>query len=564
MFTRDELRGIPLFSALDDKELDYLSNTSADIRVLAGEYVVHEGDSNRALYIPVEGTLEVTKFIDGIERVVGVREPGDLFGEVPVVLNSPFLASLRAAQASRVAQIRVKDFHVISAAMPEVSATVGAAALDRVEGLQDLAAEAPQPLLTVVGPQYDNACFNVRDFLQRNSVDFDWLTPDDPEVASLSLDSAGTEKRYPIVKMKDGLLLVDPSMQEVACAVGLSVEPTAEIYDVAIIGGGPAGLAAAVYGASEGLTTMLIEREAPGGQAGTSSRIENYLGFPFGVSGDELAHRALQQAKRLGAEIVVTRSVEHLDAASKTIFLDGGQALRARTIILAPGVSWRRLEIPALERLNGLGVYYGAGRGEARSVQGKDIYIVGGGNSAGQAAVAFASHASSVTLVVRGEALSKTMSHYLTEQLKTKANVRVEVRSEVVDAIGDDHLEAIDVTNRETGETTRREAAALFVMIGADAETEWLPEEILRDSRGYVITGRDALESGAWTIERHPYLLETTIPGIFAVGDVRAGSIKRVAAGVGEGSMAIAFVHQYLAQPVAPLVEAAASGLNPA
>jgi len=549
MFTRDELRAIPLFSVLAEKELDYLANTSADIRVLPGEYVVNEGDTNRALYITAEGKLEVTKVVDGIERVIGIREPGDLFGEVPVVLNAPFLGSLRAAEHSRVIAVQVKDFHVISAVVPEISATVGASALDRVEGLQDLAAEPSEPNLTVIGPQYDNACYAMREFLHRNSVEFDWLTPQDPAAASLSLESNAAQERYPIVRLKDGTLLVDPSLKEIAGAVGLFVAPEHAVYDVAIIGGGPAGLAAAVYGASEGLSTILVEREAPGGQAGTSSRIENYLGFPFGVSGDELAHRALQQAKRMGAEIVVTRSVQGLDAASNAIFLDGGETLRARTIILAPGVTWRRLTIASLERLRGLGVYYGAGRGEARTVQGKDIYIIGGGNSAGQAAVSFANHANSVTLIVRGDALATSMSHYLTEQLKTKSNVRVEARSEVVEAFGGDHLDAIAVTNRETGETTRRNAAALFVMIGADAETAWLPEEIKRDSRGYVITGRDALESGSWSLERHPYLLETTVPGIFAVGDVRAGSVKRVAAGVGEGSMAIAFVHQYLAQP---------------
>lgn len=547
MFSRDELRAIPLFSALAEKELDYLASTSADIRVLPGEYVVHEGETHRALFVSVEGRLDVTKFVDGIERVVGVRGAGELFGEVPVVLNTPFLASLRAAEPSRVMQVQVKDFHVVAAAAPEVSATVGAAALDRVEGLQEIAAQPSPPELTVIGPQWDNACHVLREFLHRNSVEFDWFTPEDSAVASFLQDSIDADGRYPVVRLKDGSLLVDPSMRDIARTVGLRVAPEHALYDVAIIGGGPAGLAAAVYGASEGLSTILVEREAPGGQAGTSSRIENYLGFPFGVSGDELANRALQQATRMGAEIIVTRTVQNLDAASHTVFLDSGDVMRAKTIILAPGVSWRRLNIPSVDRLGGRGVYYGAARGEARSVQGKDIYLIGGGNSAGQAAVAFSSHANSVTLIVRGDALAKSMSHYLTEQLKTKSNVRVEVRSEVVDAYGDDHLEAIAVANRATGETTRRDAAALFVMIGADAETDWLPEEIGRDSRGYVITGPDVLKDGRWPIERDPYLLETSVPGIFAVGDVRAGSVKRVAAGVGEGSMAIAFVHQYLA-----------------
>jgi thioredoxin reductase (NADPH) len=534
MFARDDLRVIPLFSKLAEKELDYLTNTSADIRVQPGEYVVHEGDAHRALYVVAEGRLDATKFVDGVERPVGVRQPGDLFGEVPVVLNTPFLASLRAAEPSRVVQIEVKDFYTVAAAAPEVAEMVSAAALDRVEGLQDLAAEASDPEVTVIAPQWDNASYALRQFLQRNSVEFEWLIPE--EVG-----------HYPLVRLKNGSLLVDPPMREVASAIGLSVTPKQTIYDVVIIGGGPAGLAAGVYGASEGLSTMLIEREAPGGQAGTSSRIENYLGFPVGVSGDELAKRALQQAKRMGAEIVVTRTVQRLDADSHAVFLDGNDVLQGKTLILAPGVTWRRLNIPSLDSFRGRGVYYGAARGEARAVQGKDIFLVGGGNSAGQAAIAFSNHANCVTLLVRGDDLAKGMSHYLIEQLRTKSNIRIQLRSEVVGAYGGDHLEAIDVADRATGETTRRDAAALFVMIGAVAETAWLPQEIQRDARGYVVTGSEVTKSGRWQMERDPFLLETSVPGIFAVGDVRAGSVKRVAAGVGEGSMAIAFVHQHLA-----------------
>jgi thioredoxin reductase (NADPH) len=534
MFTREELRAIPLFADLADKELDYLANCAADTQVQLGEYVVHEGEARRALIVTIEGRLDVTKVVDGIETTVGVRTHGDLFGEVPVVLNAPFLASLRAAEPSRVMEVEVRDFHVVAAAAPQVSEKVGASALDRISGLQDLAAKDSEPEVTVIGPQWDDPCHNVREFLQRNSIEFDWITPETHDA------------NYPIVQLRDGRQLIQPSMRDIACAIGLRVTPSQETYDVVIIGGGPAGLAAAVYGASEGLSTVLIEREAPGGQAGTSSRIENYLGFPFGVSGDELANRALQQAKRMGAEIVVTRSVQRLEASTHTVHLDEGDLLRGRTIVLAPGVAWRKLDIPSLDRLRGRGVYYGAARGEARTVQGKDVFLIGGGNSAGQAAIAFSSHANSVTLLVRGDALAKSMSYYLIEQLNAKSNVRVETQSEVVDAFGDDHLEAIAVANRATGETIRREASGLFVMIGADAETHWLPPEIERDARGYVLSGADAFKSGRWPIDRDPYLLETSVPGIFAVGDVRAGSVKRVAAGVGEGSMAIAFVHQYL------------------
>jgi thioredoxin reductase (NADPH) len=407
MFTREELRGIPLFSDLADKDIEYLARTSADIHVLAGEYIVHEGDTRRALYAVVDGRIELTKFIDGAERVIGSeRGPGELFGEVPVVLDSPYLASFRAVRRSRLMRVDARDFRVVAASAPKMAAAVEAAALERIEGLQQIAAAPTQPPLAIIGPQFDDATHELREFLQRNSVDFDCIEPDGPG-------------NYPAVRLRDGTLLPGPSMRDIAVAIGLCVSPARSMYDVAIVGAGPAGLAAAVYGASEGLSTVLIECEAPGGQAGTSSRIENYLGFPYGVSGDELAQRALQQAKRLGAHIVVTRTVQRIDTDTRTLLLDGDEAVRAKTLVLATGVSWRRLNIASLERLSGRGVYYGAAPAETKFVQGKEIYLVGGGNSAGQAAINFANFADAVTLLVRAESLEKSMSYYLIEQLKT-------------------------------------------------------------------------------------------------------------------------------------------------
>jgi len=312
-----------------------------------------------------------------------------------------------------------------------------------------------------------------------------------------------------------------------------------------IIGAGPAGLAAAVYGASEGLRTIVVEREAPGGQAGTSSRIENYLGFPSGVSGDELASRALQQAKRLGAEILVTRSVAWIDPRTLTIELDGGDVVRARTIVLATGVAWRRLAIEGADRLVGKGIHYGAARSEASATHGLDVHLIGAGNSAGQAALFFANHARTVTLVVRSRSLGH-MSHYLTDQIGRKSNVTVRFDSEVAGVHGNTSLTAIDVRDRSSGEVRRHDCGGLFVFIGADAETGWLPEEIARDERGYVLTGDDVAKAGRWTLERDPYLLESSVPGIFACGDVRLSPVKRVAAAVGEGSMTIAFIQQLL------------------
>jgi thioredoxin reductase (NADPH) len=300
----------------------------------------------------------------------------------------------------------------------------------------------------------------------------------------------------------------------------------------------------------------VIEREAPGGQAGTSSRIENYLGFPSGVSGDELASRALQQARRLGAEIVVTRQITRIDAATRQLHLDGGDVLQARTIILACGVAWRHLSIEGFERLAGKGISYGAARSEAASTHGLDVHIVGAGNSAGQAAMFFSAHARKVTILCRGGTLEKSMSRYLIDQLATRPNIDVMLWTEVVAADGDLSLETLDVRNRRTGETTRLDSGGLFIFIGADAETAWLPPEIALDTRGYVLTGPELQTTGSWQLDRDPYLLETSVPGIFACGDVRYGAIKRVAAAVGEGSMAIAFVHQYLKEsasvPVSP------------
>jgi thioredoxin reductase (NADPH) len=350
-----------------------------------------------------------------------------------------------------------------------------------------------------------------------------------------------------VLRLTDGTVLTKPKVRDVARLLGLQTSARLAEYDTVIIGGGPAGLAAAVYGSSEGLRTLCIEREAPGGQAGTSSRIENYLGFPSGVSGDELASRALQQAKRLGAEILVTRAVTRIHPKRREVVLDGDEVIRTRTIIIASGVKWRRLKIEGFDRLLGKGIYFGAARSEAGATNGQDLYLIGAGNSAGQAAMYFANYARKVTLIVRGDSLEKSMSQYLIEQLRGKSNIAVQLRSEVEAVHGDTHLAAIDI--RDANKTTHRhDCDGLFVFIGADAETEWLPAEIARDAHGYVLTGDDIRKAGRWSHDRDPYLLETSVPGIFACGDVRSSKVKRVAAAVGEGSMSIAFVHQYLAQ----------------
>ena len=545
MFTIEELATIPLFSALEEKALEYLAGEVEDIHLTPGEYVAHEGEG-RALAIVVEGKTELTKLVNGVEQVIGVRLPGELGGEIPMTLGTPLPASMRAVEPSRVLKVTVEVFHTLAAMAPQVSTAVGAAALERIEMLRNATAQPLEPAMFVIGPRLDPGVHSCDSFLHRNQIPYERLDPDDPVAVARTGGETAVAAPYPVVLLRDGTQLIAPTMRAVATVAGLTVAPDRPHYDVVIVGGGPAGLTAAVNGASEGLQTGLIESFAPGGQAGTSTRIENYTGFPFGVSGDELASRALRQAKRLGAEIVVTRRVEAIDPADMTVRLDGGDVIRTRSIVLAMGVEWRRLEIDSVDRFVGSGVYYGAARSDASLAQGNDVYLIGAGNSAGQAAIFFSSHARSVTLLVRGESLAESMSTYLIEQIATKANIRVETRSEVVAVHGDEQLEAIEVIDRRTGMTSRRDARVLFVLIGAEAATDWLPSEIERDEHGFVLTGTDAMKAGQWKADREPFALETSAPGIFAVGDIRSGSVKRVAASVGEGGVAIALVHRYL------------------
>jgi len=554
MVTADEVARIQVFEALTPEDRERLARVAADIWLAPGEAAAEEGDE-RALFAVLEGRIEAVRTTEGIGRVVGERYPGEIFGEVPITLGTRFPVGFRAAERTRVMRIEPHDYHAVVSVAPEIGVEVGKLAANRMtglRGLQGLAAERAEPRAVVLGGRWDPDCSELRRFLDRNQVTFAWVDPDAPEAESTWGGPLPAETDRPAVRVIGGKTVVRPHVRRVAELLDLGTEPEHADYDTVIVGAGPAGLAAAVYGASEGLRTIVVEREAPGGQAGTSSRIENYLGFPSGVSGDELASRALQQARRLGAEILVTREITRLDAELRHLHLDGGDVLRARTIILACGVSWRRLDVPGFDRLAGKGVFYGAARSEAPQTHGLDIHIVGAGNSAGQAAMFFSTHARTVTLLLRGRSLEKSMSRYLVDQIATRANIAVRFETEVAGAHGDTSLEAIDVRDNATGDVERLESGGLFIFIGADAETGWLPPEIAFDGRGFVQTGADVKHGEAWSLERDPYLLETSVPGIFACGDVRSGPVKRVAAAVGEGSMAIAFVHQFLrdADPV--------------
>ena len=548
MVTPEEIGDVALFAGLDLRQREHLSRVAADVSLVAGEYAAHEG-AERALFAVLEGRIEPVRVIDGIERILGERESGDVFGEVPIVLGTVFPVGFRAAEASRVMRIEARDYHAVAAVVPEVATEVGQLAAHRMggsRGLQGIAAEPPPPRAILVGHRWDPSCAELRRFLDRNQITFEWLTPESDDAEGTWGGPLPPDADWPAIRVVDGKTVIRPQLRRVAELLGLGTEADAAEYDTVIVGAGPAGLAAAVYGASEGLRTIVVEREAPGGQAGTSARIENYLGFPSGVSGDELASRALQQARRLGAEILVTRSISRIDPATRELHLDGGDVLRARTIILATGVAWRQLSIDGFDRLAGKGISYGAARSEAPNTHGLDVHIIGAGNSAGQAALFFSTHARSVTILCRRDRLEQSMSRYLIDQLAVRPNIRTMFRTEVTAVHGELSLEAIDVREAETGATSRLESGGLFIFIGADAETAWLPPEIALDQNGYVLTGADMRAAGRWTLERDAYLLETSVPGIFACGDVRLGPVKRVAAAVGEGSMAIAFIHQYL------------------
>ena len=412
--------------------------------------------------------------------------------------------------------------------------------------------------IRVLGTRWSPRSYELRDFLARNRVPYQWidveLSANDPETKRL-VEALGPEaNNLPVVLFTDGTRLLESVPAEVAQRIGLRTRAQTDFYDLAIVGGGPAGLAAAVYGASEGLHTVMIEREAPGGQAGMSSRIENYLGFPNGLSGGDLARRAVAQAQRFGVEILSPQEAigVRTEGSYRIIQLADHSEISCHALMIATGVQWRRLEAPGIDRLQGAGVYYGGGATEALSCKGEVVYVVGGANSAGQAAMNFARFAERVIILVRGSSVSSTMSQYLIDQITQTPNIQIWPHASVAEVHGEVHLEEISVNCSDTNKTERVPANAMFIFIGALPRTDWLADLVERDERSFIRTGPDLIRNGngpsGWTLERDPFLLETNVPGLFAVGDVRHGSVKRVASGVGEGSVAVQFIHQYLSK----------------
>jgi thioredoxin reductase (NADPH) len=547
MFTPEELRQTNIFSCLDENECARLAQSIADVRLEPGEWLFREG-ARAWFYVLLEGRLQIVLDIYGKQTEFPEYEfkPGDFLGEVPLLMGSPTFGSVRAQTSCRVARLDAQQFrHLIrdsKKARTIILETMG----ERLLLIQQRSLSLPTARVFIFGRNKDADCRNIRTFLSANRIPYEWVDRDIyPEQVPAGLSD---DPDCPGVSVDGQLFSVPPTTREVAEALQLQTKPNRDNYDVVIVGAGPAGMAAGVYGSSEGLRVLVVERCAAGGQAGTSSRIENYLGFPDGISGEDLTGRGFKQATRFGTEIALTRSIEKLTPSSEGYVceFDGGQSVSTRAVVLATGVDWRRLQAKGEDRLLGRGIFYGAARHEATNVVGKKVFIVGGGNSAGQAAMFLSSYAAEVKVLVRGEGLKLSMSQYLIEQIASKANIQVVPFTQVVSVDGEDRLERIEARVQPPHETEKilcYEADALFVMIGADASTSWLPGDLERDPRGYICTGRDLT---TWKLDRHPFPLETSLPGVFSAGDVRHNSIKRVSSGVGEGSMAIAFIHQYL------------------
>jgi thioredoxin reductase (NADPH) len=548
VFTPEELRQAKIFACLDEVECIQLAQIAADVRLEAGEWLFREGETPW-FYVIFEGRLRIVKDVLGRQTEFEEYEfkAGDFLGEVPLLLGAPAFASVRAQTSCRIARLDQQQFQHLIRNSKDASAIILQTLNDRLMLVQQRTISLPTSRVLIFGRDRDADCHEIGAFLSANRIPYEWVDRDrEPDRVPAG---ASEDPECPAMIVDGRLFPEHPTTRAVAEALQLQTKPSRDSYDVVIVGAGPAGMAAGVYGTSEGLQVLIVERWAAGGQAGTSSRIENYLGFPEGISGEDLTGRGFKQATRFGAEVALTRCVEKLSPGNGGYVceLDGGQTVSARTVVLATGVDWRRLQVQGGDRLLGQGIVYGAGRPEAINVIGKKVFIVGGGNSAGQAAVFFSNYAAEVKVLVRGEGLKLSMSQYLIDQIASKANIKVLPYTQVVSAKGRVHLEQIEVRVQAPHEMEgvhSYEADALFVMIGADASTSWLPGDLERDQRGYICTGRDLT---TWKLARHPFALETSLPGVFCAGDVRHNSIKRVSSGVGEGSMAIAFIHQYLA-----------------
>src|SRR5213082_3246306 len=513
---------------------------------IAGDALFRAGDRDAMFFVIKSGELEIIDVTGDQPKTIRVQGPGEFTGDVGHLTGSPKVVNAITRSDCEVYEMSEAELRKILNQDPQLGDVILQAFIAR----RQLMRESPEFTgLRVIGSRYSRDTFRVRDFLAKNRVLFTWLDWEgDPAVKAVLQQFGVTEADTPIVACAHCLVLRNPSNRELAEKIGIRRTVDHTVYDVAIVGSGPAGLAAAVYGASEGLNTIVLEHTAPGGQAGSSMRIENYLGFPTGITGSELAERAVLQADKFGARVSIPTPVVNLtfDKTYSVLCLDGGESVVAKCLLIATGAEYRRLDVEHCSRFEGAGVYYAATPNEAQMCRGSNVVLVGGGNSAGQAAVYLSQNAGRVFLLIRGDDLCKSMSSYLAHRIMNTPNIENLRCTEVIRMNGDGHLSSVEILNKTTGEKKTLTTAALFSFIGANPRTDWLPPEIEKDEKHFVRTGIELGDSRQWTLKRQPFLLETSRPGVFAAGDVRSGSVKRVASAVGEGSMPVQFVHEYL------------------
>lgn len=533
------------FPKFDDEQLKQFAKVAACHTYKDGDVLFAAGDLEFKFHVIKSGEIVIVDRSSGEPLEMLVHEAGEFTGDLANLTGSPANADAIARGKTEVYEVCAEELRRIIGEQPTLSDTILSTFIARWLALQD----SDFTGLRVIGSRFSGDTFRIRDFLSKNRVVFTWLDlENDPQVDVLLKEFNIKPEETPIVAYGGDWVLRNPSNVELAKRIGILRPIEDTLYDLAIIGGGPAGLAAAVYGASEGLKTIVLDKIATGGQAGTSSRIENYLGFPTGVSGAELAGRATLQAEKFGASLSTPSNVGKLElnGGYPILHLDGGEQLQAKAVLIASGADYRKLNVENRERFDGAGVYYAATQLEAQLCAGEQVIVVGGGNSAGQAAVFLSGNVRKVYVLIRNDDLGKNMSRYLSQRIEATENIELLTETEVTGLSGKDYLESAEITDNKTGEKREIKTPAVFSFIGAIPRTDWLPPEIETDKKGFIKTGNDVNKSSFWKMNRQPFLLETSFAGVFAAGDVRGGSVKRVASAVGEGSMTVQFVHEYL------------------
>jgi len=535
------------FPKLDDAQIKTMSQWAKLKVIPAGSRLYYEGEVNFSFFIVKSGIVKVMENSRGLKEVIAVHEAGSFTGEIAMLTGRPAIVTAYAETDCEVYEISAEDLRRILNEMPRLSEILLRAFIARREMIEESGFASVQ----VIGSRFSQETHRIREFLAKNKIPYRWIDLErDPQVDQLLAQFKITAEETPVVIcINSNRVVKNPSNTQMAECLGIRKPLDHTVFDLVIVGAGPAGLAAAVYGASEGLKTLLLDRLGPGGQAGTSSMIENYMGFPTGLSGADLANRALIQAEKFGATLSAPADVVRLSSENgyHMLHLDNGEEISAKCVLISAGVSYRRLAVEGSERFEGAGIYYAATPVEAEECRSSQVLIIGGGNSAGQAAVYLAERASKVFLLIRGDRLEKSMSQYLVRRIEQTANIEIRRETEIKKIHGDRSITGADLFCSKTKEMETVSCMAVFVFVGATPHTQWLSGVIQVDEQGFVKTGTQVWESGSWTLRRQPYFLETNCPGIFAAGDVRHGSIKRVASAVGEGSMAVQFIHEYLA-----------------